>query len=42
MGDELSRLACYESECHRKDLVISDLRDEIAELKKHQLETRSV
>lgn len=39
MGDELSRLSCYESECHRKDRVISELRDEISELKKYQIDT---
>jgi len=33
MGDELSRLASYEAECHRKDGVIAALRDEIADLK---------
>ena len=27
MGDELSRLASYEAECHRKDGVIAALRD---------------
>ena len=33
MGDELSRLASYEAECHRKDVVIAALRDEVADLK---------
>lgn len=33
MGDELNRLASYESECHRKDGVIAALRDEVADLK---------
>ena len=33
MGDELSRLASYESECHRKDGVIATLRDEVTDLK---------
>ena len=33
MGDELSRLASYEQECHRKDGVISTLRDEVSDLK---------
>lgn len=33
MGDELSRLASYEQECHRKDGVITTPRDEISELK---------
>ena len=30
MGDELSRLSAFEAECHRKDKVIEELRDEIA------------
>ena len=33
MGDELSRLASYEAECHRKDGVIAALRDEVVDLK---------
>jgi len=33
MGDELSRLASYEAECHRKDGIINSLRDEVADLK---------
>ena len=33
MGDELSRLASFEAECHRKDGVIASLRDEITDLK---------
>lgn len=33
MGDELSRLASYEAECHRKDGIINSLRDEMADLK---------
>ena len=33
MGDELSRLASYEAECHRKDGVIAALRDELVDLK---------
>ncbi|XP_028519607.1 forkhead-associated domain-containing protein 1 [Exaiptasia diaphana] len=33
MGDELSRLASYEAECHRKDGIINTLRDEVADLK---------
>eukprot|EP00794_Sanderia_malayensis_P015120 gene15120-16676_t len=33
MGDELSRLASYEAECHRKDAVIVSLRNEISDLK---------
>ncbi len=33
MGDELSRLASFEAECHRKDGVIVSLRNEIADLK---------
>ncbi|XP_032239699.2 forkhead-associated domain-containing protein 1 isoform X1 [Nematostella vectensis] len=36
MGDELSRLAAYEAECHRKDGVIQSLRDEMAELKSRE------
>ena len=31
MGDELSRLASYEAECHRKDGVIEALRDEVVD-----------
>nr|XP_006812789.1 PREDICTED: forkhead-associated domain-containing protein 1-like [Saccoglossus kowalevskii] len=34
MGDELSRLAVFESESNRKDAVISTLRDEIDQLQK--------
>ena len=33
MGNELSRLASYEAECHRKDGVIAALRDEVVDLK---------
>ena len=33
MGNELSRLASYEAECHRKDSVIAALRDEVVDLK---------
>ena len=33
MGDELSRLASYEAECHRKDGVIAAVRDEVVDLK---------
>ena len=33
MGDELSRLASYEAECHRKDGVIAALRDEMTDMK---------
>ena len=33
MGDELSRLASYEAERHRKDGVIAALRDEVVDLK---------
>ena len=33
MGDDLSRLASYEVECHRKDGVIAALRDEVVDLK---------
>ena len=29
MGDEISRLAAFESECHRKDIVIADLRQHV-------------
>ena len=32
MGDELSRLASFESECHRKDCVIADLREQLSRL----------
>ena len=37
MGDELSRLACYELECSRKDEVIETLRNDVAELQKEKL-----
>lgn len=30
MGDEISRLAAFESECHRKELVIADLRQQLS------------
>ena len=33
MGDELSRLASYEAECHRKNGVIAAVRDEVVDLK---------
>ena len=33
MGDELSRLASFEAECHRKDGVIAALRDEVGDFK---------
>eukprot|EP00118_Oscarella_pearsei_P008894 m.48007 g.48007 ORF g.48007 m.48007 type:complete len:1247 (+) comp33852_c0_seq1:52-3792(+) len=36
MGDELSRLSVFEAECLRKDQVIGELRDEIAQLKKRK------
>lgn len=39
MGDELSRLASFEAECHRKDGVIAALRDEVGDLKGAALET---
>jgi len=36
MGDELSRLSSYESECARKDMLIETLRNDINELQKNK------
>ena len=41
MGDELSRLASFEAECHRKDGVIAALRDEVGDFKAAALQASS-
>ncbi|CAK8695409.1 unnamed protein product [Clavelina lepadiformis] len=41
MGDEISRLSATEAECRRKDDVISDLRNKVADMEQQILEVKN-